>query len=459
MNILVNTVIGLNRGSERIWVEQFGLSLAADIGQSFELSLEGSTISATPSLDGTLLLSKRTIKSSGVVKPLLELRSKHCEDAFGKKISDIFTGCKTIRVVIKAGVVLFKAGALCLKRLLSVAKTKAKLRDGNPLSVASFFSGVGVFDRALHKSFENAGISSEIKLLVERESDYLNAMLRNQPELFSNDCTIIQSDTKLLDFSDKGSKHYDLFVCSPACTSTSPAGRAKTKRTPEECPDAGCGFLDVLRFVQCHLPTVMVLENERSYKNTAGFKVIENRLKKLGYSLSYEVLDGVDFGGFEPRKRVFLVASLLFEFDFDNLAKYSNIRTINSVLEDVELDSNKYKTYSYLESKRVRDEAEGKGFARSVHNGSEFRLKNIIRRQYAKAGSCDPYFQHPLDDSLTRLFTSKENANLRDVSHVVVDGLSETKAHQALGQSGVFTVVTALFDELAYQLNKMEVAA
>ncbi|KZN63308.1 DNA cytosine methyltransferase [Pseudoalteromonas luteoviolacea] len=451
MQILINTVIGNNRGKERVWLEQTTLRLVGEPGAKLALTFNGSTLKAKLDESGSLLISKRKVRNQNTYKPLIELRDRHCLDAFGKTLKELFPMAKKLRVVIKKGLMLVKVAVIELSKLLAVASTLEKLRNQSTLSIATFYAGAGIFDRAMHKGLEQAGLKAKADLIVERESKYLDVLYDNQRDILSDDCLVCCSDVRGL-LLTRLEKRIDIFLASPPCTAVSPSGRAKKSLSkPEDDPDAGDAFVDVLSFVCLNTPTVVVLENERSYVNTASFSVIENRLKHLGYKVSYEVLNGVDYGSFEPRKRVFLVATLISEYDFSNIPKSTNIRTISSILEDVALDSPRWKSFDYLVAKEERDRAEGKGFSRSLHDGSETKLKNIIRRLYSKGGSCDPFVQHPTDEEKSRLFTKLEHARLRDLDESLLLNVNEGCSHEFMGQSGVYSLV----EKLAYEIGVM----
>ena len=455
MQMLIHTIIGENRGSNRIWLEQEVLSILSEIGNLISLSFSNNTLYGVVSNDGNVLISKRKVKGQNRYKPLIELRDSHCIESLGKTLAELFPLSRKLRVVVKKGVVAIKTALIDLKKLFSINTTKQKVSENKTLSIASFFTGGAILDRGIHRGFAKRGLKTKVELAVERDHRYLDAAITNQPELFSDDCSLCVSDTRDL-FFQKFHKHIDMFVAGIPCTASSPAGRSKKKlQFPEACKDAGSAFVDVLTFININMPTLVLIENERSYKGTASFAVICNKLEYLGYKITYQVLDSSEYGSFEPRKRVFLIATLFddFSFNFSNLPKSSNIRTIESICDDVPLDSEKYRTYSYLKEKEIKDKESGKGFSRSLHNGSETVLKNIIRRLYAKSGSCDPFLQHPLHPELSRLFTANEHARLRDVDTTVIRGLNETLAHQILGQSGSYLVFELLAIELANAIN------
>ncbi len=457
MRLLINTKIGENRGASRIWLEQAAINVLGKPGQRLSIDVKDNSLVFAIADSGEVLLSKRTGRNSTIEKLLVEVRDSHLLQSINKTILEFFPHSKDLRIIVQRGLMIVKAGAISLKRLFSINSLKNKLKNKEYLSVTSMYGGGCIFDRALHECFERAGLETKIDLFIEREKVYVDAAVSNQPHLFSDNCLIVQSDAQELCFSGGEHSGCDVFVVAAPCTACSPSGRTvKSLEKPEDDPDAGNAVIDILKYLTLFFPPVFVLECERSYKNTASFSLIVNRLKNLSYNVSFEVLDGVDFGGFEPRKRIFLVATLFDEFNFNNLHKYSNIRTIDSILEDVPLDSPMYKSYDHLKSKLERDKEKGNGFSMYLHNGSERKLQRIIRRLYSKAGSCEPFYLHPEDENKFRLFTSTENARLRDVDPIVVNGLPETRSNELLGQSGVYTVFSSLFDELACLVNNFK---
>ncbi|MAC34719.1 MAG: hypothetical protein CME38_14115 [Haliea sp.] len=457
MRLLINTKIGENRGSSRIWLEQAAINVLGEPGQRLAIKVKDNSLVFAIDNDGEVLLSKRTGRNSTIEKLLVEVRDSHLVKSINKTILEFFPHSKDLRIVVQRGLMIVKAGAISIKRLFSIETLKNKLKNNAYLSVTSMYGGGCIFDRALHETFDSVGLETKIDLFIEREKVYVDSAVTNQPELFSENCLIVQSDAQELCFTAGEHSGCDIFVVAAPCTACSPSGRTvKSLKMPEDDPDAGNAVVDILKYLTLYFPPIFVLECERSYKNTASFSLIVNRLKNLSYNVSFEVLDGKDFGGFEPRKRIFLVATLFDEFDFDNLPQYSNIRTIDSILEDVPLDSPTYKSYDHLKSKLSRDKEKGNGFSMYLHDGSERNLQRIIRRLYSKAGSCEPFYLHPEDENKFRLFTSTENARLRDVNPKVVDGLPETKKNEILGQSGVYTVFTSLFSELANLVNNLK---
>lgn len=58
--------------------------------------------------------------------------------------------------------------------------------------------------------------------------------------------------------------------------------------------------------------------------------------------------------------------------------------------------------------------------------------------------STEPFILHPTKPGLSRLLTAREHARVKTIPEEVVAGVSETVAHEILGQSVIFTAFEAL---------------
>ncbi|WP_371917162.1 DNA cytosine methyltransferase [Pseudomonas sp. FSL W5-0299] len=179
-------------------------------------------------------------------------------------------------------------------------------------------------------------------------------------------------------------------------------------------------------------------------------------LASLGYQLKEAVLNGNDFGALERRNRLVVVATskgLPDLFDFTQLRPVREKEgSISEVLEDIPLDSERWKPFDYLAAKEARDKAAGKGFARQLLTGTEGHC-GTIGRSYAKCRSTEPFLVHPVDPSLSRLFTPVEHARLKGIPEEIISGLPDTTAHEVLGQSVIYPVFESVGVELGVALN------
>lgn len=98
--------------------------------------------------------------------------------------------------------------------------------------------------------------------------------------------------------------------------------------------------------------------------------------------------------------------------------------------------------------------AAGKGFKRQLVTPDSTSV-GTVGRGYFKGRSTEPFLQHPdpSKSELSRLFTATEHARLKGIPPSMVDGLSETIAHEVLGQSVVYPVFQAVGEALGMALT------
>lgn len=448
MLTVVNTKLGESRGVPRVWLEGRKLGLAAfQPGQSLSVTFDKASKKvclkiAANDEDGQFSVSQRS--KYGRVDPLIEIRSDELRDVFG----DVGV---LLRVVIKDGTAVIEAHGFSIRTEERAQRLKAKLDNGEPLAIGSLFSGGGVIDAAIHDGLQRAGVSSYSKFVVEREFGYIDAMVRNQPDLFRADSVVVESDIAHVEF--KRPPLVEILIAGIPCTGASRAGKTKNAiALAEEHSDAGACFFHFLNFAAQVKPAIIVVENVQDYMSSAGYAVIKSVLSTWGYRLSDAILNGVEFGGLEARDRMCLVATTdgldQSVFDFSDVKPVTEKpSTLSEVLEDVADDDPSWKSYSYLAEKEVKDKAAGKGFKRTLVTGCEASVPTL-RRLYHKGGSCDTFVAHP-DGVRSRLFTPKEHARIKGVPARIIAGVSDTTAHEILGQGVVYPVFVAVGCALA----------
>lgn len=158
--------------------------------------------------------------------------------------------------------------------------------------VLSLFSGGGGLDLGL----EMAGF--ETVLCVDHDSESCKTLRHNRPEW-----EVFEGDIR--NFDPQGA--FDLVVGGPPCQGFSTAGKGN--------PDDPRNFLwrEYFRIVEKVRPKAILLENVAGMLNRKNSHHIEEflaKLKELGYSPTYKVLDAADFGVPQHRRRVIVVAGL-----------------------------------------------------------------------------------------------------------------------------------------------------
>jgi len=453
MTTIINTKIGESKNVARLWLEGRKLERAGvRIGARYQLvtnkGAERMELREAPASanDHVFTVSKR--ERRGNVVPLMEIRSK--------VLSELFENIERVRVAIKHGRIVVTALHLETKLRERVKRLTEKLRSGEALAVASLFHGGGVLDKALHSGLRRAGVKTFVQVGVELEPEYLDSSLENNPELWNERSVAICSDIREVNWAGNAPQ-CDILVGGVPCTGASRAGRSKNKLSmAEEHSSAGALFLDYLDAVKSLNPAICVIENVPEYQQSASMAVIRSVLTNLGYKLQEEVLNGNDFGALERRNRLVVIATSKGLPDLFDFAELTPVRTkegsINEVLEGVPLDSERWKPFDYLAEKEARDKAAGKGFARQLLTGTEGHC-GTIGRAYAKCRSTEPFLVHPLNPSLSRLFTPVEHARLKGIPEEIISGLADTTAHEVLGQSVIYPMFESIGVELGVALT------
>lgn len=103
------------------------------------------------------------------------------------------------------------------------------------------------------------------------------------------------------------------FPCQPFSISGKQKGFDDTR---------GTLFFDICRILNEKKPSVVFLENVKHLVHHNGGKTLQTILEKLedlGYSVSWRVLNGSDYGVPQNRERIIIIGSLNGKFDFDKL--------------------------------------------------------------------------------------------------------------------------------------------
>lgn len=433
MTTIVNTKLGETRGKRRIYLD--GAKLAREgyqPGDRYDLALEDARVVIKLHDDGKYMVSKR--QRNGTLYPVIDITRA--------ELAELFDGVAMVRVLIAKGKIVVTAHHQEGKVAERVERLLSKIRTGEPLRVASLFHGAGGLDAGLHSGLDRVGVASKIGVAVEIEPTYLNASLENNPELWDDTSIPIESPVQHVDLG-RNPPQMDLLCGGVPCLGASRSGRTRNKlEHAEDHHAAGSMFFSFLEFIKVLNPAVVIGENVPEYQSSASMSVIRSVLNDLGYELQERVLNGNEFGVLEDRNRLCFVAiskGLEGVFDLDAVIPHRAKETcLDDILEPFErIAEDRWKSFDYLADKATRDAAAGKGFKRQLLTGAEASC-GTVGRGYAKARSTEPFLVHPHDSSLSRLFTPREHARIKGVPETLIRGLSDTRAHEVLGQSVCF---------------------
>lgn len=311
------------------------------------------------------------------------------------------------------------------------------------------FAGIGGFRLAMQAHGGACVFSSEWNKFSKK------TYLANYGEMPFGDITL--DATK--DFIPED---FDILCAGFPCQPFSIAGVAKKNSLgrPTGFADKTQGtlFFDVAEILRRHRPKAFFLENVKnlvSHDKGNTFKVIQETLEELDYSIYYKVMDGKAFVP-QHRERIIIVGfdkkryHGKEQFKFPDLGDPQN--RVKDILEGY-VDA-KYtlsdKLWDYLQNYAVRQKAKGNGFGFGLVdlNG----ITRTLSARYYKDGS---EILIPQEEGLNpRKLTPRECARLMGYpDSFIINAVSDVQAYKQCGNSVIVPLVFAVADEIMKTLK------
>lgn len=189
------------------------------------------------------------------------------------------------------------------------------------------FAGAG----GMSLGFDNAGFKN--LLAVEFNKDFAETYKKNFPrhDLIVDD---IKNVTEQQIYDIIKNEKVDVIIGGPPCQGFSIAGNIGRNFIDD---DRNRLFKEFVRFVKIIKPRVFVLENvaamERHDKGKT-IKEIVSSFKEIGYDIKYKVLNAVNFGVPQERRRIFIVGTLG-ENNFEYPQEINKIVTVKDAIDDL----------------------------------------------------------------------------------------------------------------------------
>ncbi len=190
------------------------------------------------------------------------------------------------------------------------------------------FAGAG----GMSLGFDNAEF--ENVLAVEYDKCFAETYSFNFPEhnlKVADIKTISNNEIKKL----IGNKKIDVIIGGPPCQGFSIAGKIGRNFIDDERNQL---FKEFVRFVEVVKPRIFVMENVAALKTHNKGKTIEEIIKefeKIGYTVKCDVLNAVDYGVPQQRRRIFVIGTLGKENKFNFPKKTTKQMTIKDALKDL----------------------------------------------------------------------------------------------------------------------------
>jgi DNA (cytosine-5)-methyltransferase 1 len=428
--------MGENKGRPRLWIETKRIEKSGlSAGCRFNVEqVEGGLRLVMDDFGAHTVSSKN---KNGNITPVIDLNSSTALSELAK--------FQVVRVIISERCVWVLPLASDLAKAERIERVLGKLKSNQPLVTGSLAHGGGIASHATH-----AGLKDVLGFANEIEEDYVSHATHKNEVTASASCLLVAPLQELV--QDRWVMNrlpkVEILEMGIPCSGASKAGKSKNKNVMMESHvHVGHLIYGALCIISQVQPAIVCLENVEGYADSASAEILRHQLRDMGYNVSEVVLNSQDYGCLEARVRWFLVgATSGLDLDVTFAAKPSvqQSKVLGDLLEPVALDAPCWSELSYLKSKETRDKEAGKGFAMQIVDEASMKVP-VIRKNYNKGGSTDPFVLHPENPNLLRKFTPVEHARIKGIPEHLVEGLPATTAHEILGQSIVYDVVRSLF--------------
>lgn len=193
------------------------------------------------------------------------------------------------------------------------------------LRFIDLFAGIGGFHFALHSQGAECVFAAEWN--EKCRETYTENFKFVSPNLFSEnrfaeDVTQIKPDQI---------PEHDILCAGFPCQPFSISGKQKGFEDTR-----GTLFFNILEIINAKQPKVVFLENVKHlvhHDNGNTLRVIIEKLEKLGYKVSWKVLNSKDFGLAQNRERIIIIGNKIKTFDFNKL-NFTKNQVIRDILDD-----------------------------------------------------------------------------------------------------------------------------
>jgi DNA (cytosine-5)-methyltransferase 1 len=246
------------------------------------------------------------------------------------------------------------------------------------------------------------------------------------------------------------------FPCQPFSIAGKQEGFADLTR--------GTIFYDILKIVKVKKPQVIFLENVanlEAHDNGNTFNIVKSSIEELGYSFNYSVMNALDYGVPQNRKRIYIVA-------FRNDVKVNNFefpepitltKHVEDILEpesyiaakmyvnrtDVVMNSKDLNSYSVRPIQIGHVAANRQGERIYSIKGTAITLTANGGGQFSKTGG------YLINDKLRKL-TPRECARLMGFPDDFIISKSNNQAYTQFGNSVVVDVIQMILESIAEAL-------
>ena len=242
---------------------------------------------------------------------------------------------------------------------------------------------------------------------------------------------------------------FDILLAGFPCQPFSNAGLKKGFEDTR-----GTLFFDIAQIAKHHKPKVLFLENVKGFRNHDKgntFRVVKETLEELGYRVFSEILNAKNFGVPQNRERIYIIAFLNHNIEFEFPKPLGKSVKLGDILEP-KVDE-KYtisdKLWAGHQRRKLEHKKKGNGFGYCMFT-EESEYTSTISARYYKDGSeilIEQKGKNP------RKLSPREAGRLQGFSDDFKIVVSDTQAYKQFGNSVAVPVIKELAKEIYRHLN------
>lgn len=441
--------IGSYRGAPRLFLDGLQASRAGfSPGEKYDVEIEGNRVVIARHKDGTRTVSRRNKGDTAL--PVVDINSQ---------MLAMFDGMDALRIVVAQDRVYLLPLASEIKKVERLDRLTDKIARGEPLSMGSLSHGGGILSHAIHQGLQDAGMQADLTFVNEIREDLIEQAITHNDAWGPQTSAIVMAMQEVVqdDWLMNSLPSLEILELGLPCSGSSKAGASKRGlEKMEDHPEVGHLVFSALAILNKVQPAVVLLENVAQYAQSASAQILRLQLRDMGYNCHEAVLEGKDFGCLENRVRWCMVAVTRgVDFDFDQIQPTVKVvRRLEEFLDTTITDEDpRWREFQHLKTKSARDLVAGKGFKMQIIDADSLSVPTL-RKGYQKGGTTDPLVQHPSNPALLRLLTAAEHARIKGAPPELIEGLSETIAHQLLGQGIAYEPFRAVGERIGERVTQ-----
>ena len=219
----------------------------------------------------------------------------------------------------------------------------------------------------------------------------------------------------------------------------------QTKRDKSLPPEAHeLGHLDyfVLSAVDHLNPHTVLIENVPGYLDAGAGYMVQGVLKSMGYLVESRVLNSLDFGSLQARRRAIIVATTFDKINWPATVPHG--ATFGQIMDQIPDDSPLWFGLDHWAPKHwAKQSAKGNGFAAPAITADTTQVPTIKKRYWSLQGD-NFVVSHPTRTNTWRWLTLDEGRRLMGLPTNYNLGDTKTTAGEILGQG----CVVPMFEKL-----------